>query len=123
MPFAPMVLDHRADEYLINPKGIRAPHMILSFDTPPEARDDMAAAIHAYDHTARPQILEREHNPAMYHLLCRFEERTGRGVLLNTSFNLHGLPICGTPGAALDVFAESGLPHLALGDFLLSKAE
>jgi carbamoyltransferase len=123
MPFAPMILDHRADEYLVNPKGIRAPHMILSFDTPPQARNDMAAAIHAYDHTARPQILERKHNPAMYHLLCRFEERTGRGVLLNTSFNLHGLPICGTPDAALDVFAESGLPHLALGDFLLSKPE
>jgi carbamoyltransferase len=123
MPFAPMVLEHRAADYLINPKGVRAPHMILSFDTPPAARADMIAAIHAYDQTARPQVLERDHNPDLYRLLCHFEEKTGRGVLLNTSFNLHGLPIVGTPDAAIDVFAESGLPHLALGDFLLSKPE
>lgn len=121
MPFAPMMIDHRAQEYLINPKHIRAPYMILSFDTPPAARDQMPAAIHPYDRTARPQVLERAHNPAVYRLLCRFEERTGRGVILNTSFNLHGLPIVGTPDAAIDVFEQSGLPHLAVGDFLLSK--
>ncbi|MCL4875197.1 MAG: carbamoyltransferase [Anaerolineae bacterium] len=123
MPFAPMILDTRASDYLINPKNIRAPYMILSFDTPPEVRDQMTAAIHPYDRTARPQVLEEKHNPEMYRLLKRFEEKTGRGVILNTSFNLHGFPIVGTPDAAIDVFEQSGLPHLALGDYLMSKNE
>jgi len=123
MPFAPMVLDHRAQDYLLNPKDIAAQYMILSFDTPPAARDDMTAAIHPYDNTARPQVLSADYNPHMHKLLCKFEELTGRGVVLNTSFNLHGLPIVGTPDAAIDVFEQSGLPHLALGEFLLSKKQ
>lgn len=123
MPFAPMMLEHRAGDYLVNPKGIDAPYMILSFDTLPATRDDLTAAIHPYDLSARPQILLEAHNPAMHKLLCRFEEKTGRGAILNTSFNLHGFPIVGTPDAAIDVFEKSGLPHLALGDWLLSKEE
>lgn len=123
MPFAPMILDSRASDYLVNPKNIRAPYMIMSFDTPPEVRDQMTAAIHPYDRTARPQVLEEKHNPNMYRILKRFEEKTGRGVILNTSFNLHGYPIVGTPDAAIDVFEKSGLPHLAVGDYLISKNE
>jgi carbamoyltransferase len=123
MPFAPMVLDRRAKDYLINPKNIPAPYMILSFDTPKDVRNQMTAAIHPYDQTARPQVLSAAYNPDMYKLLSRFEEKTGRGVILNTSFNLHGLPIVGTPDAAIDVFEQSSLPHLAVGDYLLSKHE
>jgi carbamoyltransferase len=123
MPFAPMILDSRAEDYLINPKNIPAPYMILSFDTPKAIHHEMIAAIHPYDQSARPQILSQAHNPDMYRLLQRFEEKTGRGVILNTSFNLHGLPIVGTPDAAIDVFEQSGLPHLAVGNFLLSKQE
>jgi Carbamoyltransferase C-terminus len=39
----------------------------------------------------------------------------------DTSFNLHGEPIVCSAVDALDTFARSGLPHLALGRFLISK--
>ena len=81
MPFAPMMLDQCAGEYIINPKQITSPYMILSFDTHPQARNQITAAIHPYDSTARPQILEQSHNPDMYTLLQRFEEKTGRGAV------------------------------------------
>ena len=55
MPFAPAILEHRADDYLINPKSIFAPYMILSFDTTSRVKE-MEAAVHPYDLTARPQI-------------------------------------------------------------------
>jgi carbamoyltransferase len=121
MPFAPMILEERAGDYLVNPKNIPAPHMILSFDSQPARRDELTAALHPYDQTARPQVLMAAHNPAMHRLLLRFQELTGRGAVLNTSFNLHGYPIVGTPEAAIEVFMKSGLPHLAVGDCLLSK--
>jgi carbamoyltransferase len=42
-------------------------------------------------------------------------------VLLNTSLNVSGEPIACTPEDALRTFLASGLDHLALGDFLVSK--
>ena len=56
-------------------------------------------------------------------MTTRFEERTGRGVVLNTSFNLHGEPIVNSPKDAVRVLEKSGLQHLALNRHLISKPE
>ncbi len=58
----------------------------------------------------------------MYEIFKAFEQRTGRGVILNTSFNLHGFPIVRTAKDALHVFRESGLKYMNLGASLVSKA-
>ena len=58
----------------------------------------------------------------MHAILEAFHERTGRGVILNTSFNLHGFPIVSTGEEALHVFRNSGLEHLQVGNYLVSKA-
>ncbi len=50
-----------------------------------------------------------------------YEEITGESVLLNTSYNLHGYPIAYSPLDALEVFNNSGLKYLALGNFLIKK--
>jgi carbamoyltransferase len=122
MPFAPAVLEERASDYLINPNGVAAPYMILSFDTT-ERRGELQAAIHANDHTARPQIVYESWNPSFHRILRQYEARTGRGGLLNTSFNLHGFPIVNSPADALDVLERSDLQYLALGPFLVTKAQ
>ena len=121
MPFAPTVLAEAASDYLENPRNWPAPYMILTFDTKPETRHRIVAATHLGDHTTRPQILERDRNPGFYDLIQEFRERTGIGVVLNTSFNLHGEPIVDTPEDALHVLEHSGLTHLALGDWLITK--
>jgi carbamoyltransferase len=121
MPFAPTILAERAGEYLVNPKGLASPYMMLAMPTRPQARDALAAAIHPQDATARPQILERDWNPEYHAVISEFERRTGVGAVLNTSFNLHGEPIVGSAADAVDTFERSGLPHLAIGHWLLSK--
>jgi carbamoyltransferase len=121
MPFAPTVLAERAPDYLVNPKALRSPYMMLAMPTRPDAREALAAAIHPHDATARPQILEREWNPAYHDVIREFERRTGVGAVLNTSFNLHGEPIVCTADDAVDTFERSGLPHLAVGSWLISK--
>jgi len=120
MPFAPMVIAERANEYLVNPKGFGSPHMMLSFDTTAKF-PEFIGAVHNADLTARPQILREQHNPGMYRCLKHFERLTGRGIILNTSFNLHGYPICLGAKEALHVFENSGLEYLAVGSFLASK--
>ncbi len=79
--------------------------------------------MHPSDHTMRPQILDKATNPGYYEVLKQFEARTAIGGVLNTSFNLHGEPIVCSPNDALTTFSRSGLCHLALGNFLLSKPD
>jgi len=121
MPFAASLLPERADDYLVNPKGVAAPYMIMCFDTVPERRAQLAAASHPYDHTVRPQIVSPSWSPGYYRLLRHFESLTGIGGVLNTSFNLHGFPVVCSPEEAVAVFRDSGLRHLAIGNFLVSK--
>ncbi len=121
MPFAPVILKEREKEYIINPKNISSPYMILSFDST-EKRDEYIAAVHQADFTARPQVLAKQTNPNYYRILKEFEKLTGRGVLLNTSFNLHGFPIVHGPKEAIEVFRDSGLKYLAVGNYMLKKA-
>ena len=57
----------------------------------------------------------------MHDIISAFERRTGGGVILNTSFNLHGFPIVRTAEEALGVLRESGLEYLQVGDYLVHK--
>jgi len=122
MPFAPSILEERADDYIVNPKGFYAPYMIMAFPTKTKAHSDLIAALHPYDLTCRPQIVRKEWNPKYYRLLKKFEELTGVGGILNTSFNLHGEPIVCSPKDALETFIKSGLDGLALGNFYITKS-
>ncbi len=121
MPFAPTILAERAAEYLVNPKGLASPYMMLAMPTRPEAREALVAAVHPQDGTARPQILEQPWNPEYHAVIAEFERRTGIGAVLNTSFNLHGEPVVCSAADAVDTFERSGLPHLAVGHWLISK--
>ncbi len=121
MPFAPTILKEREADYLVNPKGLASPYMMLAFRTHEKRQGELIAALHPQDGTARPQILEESWNPEYHRIIREFERRTGIGAVLNTSFNLHGEPIVCGPADAVDTFERSGLPHLALGHFLISK--
>ena len=118
MPFGPSILESRMQDYVVNP--INAPYMILSFDTT-EKRNEMTAAIHPYDLTCRPQTVSSDYNPGYEKVLKSFENKTGIGAVLNTSFNLHGNPIVWSPEIAIDTFNNSELDVIALGNYLLKK--
>ena len=121
MPFAPSVRAESAGRYLNDPKDLKTYFMTHTFETGAEGRDHLAAGTHPRDHTIRAQVVTENANPGYHRLLGLFEEKTGRGGLVNTSFNLHGEPIVHSPEDAIRVLQKSGLKHLALGHFLLSK--
>jgi len=117
MPFAPSILEERMDDYLVDARPAR--YMIEAFDTTDRA-SELSAALHTQDLTARPQTLNAW-NPGYRRVLETFQQETGVGGVLNTSFNLHGYPIVGTPELAIWTFENSALDALALGDYLLMK--
>jgi carbamoyltransferase len=123
MPFAPSVLDSSVEKYLHNARERTSPHMMLAFDTTPEGRDHLRAAIHQGDFTARPQIVRRHENERYYRLIEAFKAITGVGAVLNTSLNIHGYPLAATLEQALFTFEKSGLKYLALEHALLKKRD
>jgi len=118
MPFAPTILEERMQEYLVNPRS--EPYMILAFNTT-EKRDEIVAALHPFDQTCRPQTLDNEWNEGYRKTLVAFQEYTGVGGLLNTSFNLHGYPIVCTPEQAIWTLENSELDGLGFGNYLVTK--
>jgi len=118
-PFAPSILETRADEYLEDAKP--SPFMILTFDATDRAMEDIPAAIHPGDNTTRPQTVTEAQNPRYHDLIREFERITGVPVVLNTSFNDHGEPIVTQPKEALKDFYGMGLDVLVLDRFLIEK--
>lgn len=121
MPFACTVLDKDEQKYLLCPKNYPAHYMIICFDTKKPAHKELINGMHQYDLTARPQILKKEHNREYYEILEEFRKITGTGGILNTSFNIHGEPVVSTAEDAISTLMRSGLKHLVIEDYYITK--
>lgn len=117
MPFAPSILEEDMSTYLKDPHS--APYMIEAFDTIKKAHD-LVASLHPYDQSARPQTVNGW-NPGWKAIIKNFKAMTGVGGILNTSFNLHGYPIVGSPEIAIWTFKNSELDGLAMGNWFIHK--
>ncbi|WDZ92813.1 MULTISPECIES: carbamoyltransferase C-terminal domain-containing protein [Nocardiopsis] len=117
-PFAPVVLEDKAADYFT--LGQPSPFMSIASGVTPLAKTTIPAVVHA-NGTARVQTLTRKHNPFLAEVLTAFAELTGVPVLINTSLNIKGKPICGTPEMALDCLQTSGLDALLLEQWWVEK--
>ena len=121
MPFAPSIISEREHDYMVNNKNIDSRFMAVGFDSTSLAEKEIPAGLHPFDRTARPQIVYKEENPSYHSLIKAFQDLTGIGALMNTSFNIHGEPIVGSPEDAISTFERCGLHHLYIGKILISK--
>jgi carbamoyltransferase len=117
-PFAPVVLASAAADYFTLPQP--APYMSIASGVTDLTRRCLPAIVHVND-TARVQTVTADANPFLAEVLTEFEALTGHPVLINTSLNIKGKPICGTPDMALDCLAESGLDALMLEGWWVDK--
>ena len=117
-PFAPSVLAEDAAIYF--DCDYASPHMLLTAPVRPEWRDRIPAVVHQ-DGSARIQTVTAEANPLYYRLLELFKDKTGIGMLLNTSLNRRGIPIVETPEDAMMLFLYCGLDVLFIGTVMLTK--
>jgi carbamoyltransferase len=117
-PFAPAMPVEKMREYLVNPR--EELFMTCSFDVLEHKHKAIPAVVHE-DGTARPQMVERGHNPRYYDLMMKFGELTGECVVLNTSFNVKGEPIVCHPREALKCFFDTGMDVLILNNYVIEK--
>lgn len=117
-PFAPVVLREKMGDYFET--SYPSPFMLLVFDVNPDKRSKIPAVTHV-DNTGRVQTVTREENGLFYDLVAAFEKITGIPVILNTSFNVQGMPIVNSPDDALDCFFSTEMDYLVMGDYLIGK--
>jgi len=121
-PVAPAVL-HEAFADWFEPaeaNGGRSPFMLFVYEVRAGRRERIPSACHT-DGSARVQTVHADANPRFHALLQAFGRRTGVPVLVNTSFNVRGEPIVGTPKAAIEAFFSTPLDALVIGSFLVLK--
>jgi carbamoyltransferase len=113
-PFAGSVLADHAGRWFDMPLP-DSPFMLLVCPVVPGKRLLISEIVHV-DGTCRVQTVD-EHAPERFRALIEaFERRTGLPVVLNTSFNLRGMPIVETVEDAFDCLYGSRLDRLFIGD-------
>jgi len=115
-PFAPSVLADRAAEHF----DLDHPSPFMLETCAVRSPLDLPAVTHV-DGSARPQTVDPAVAPRYAALLAAFRRRTGCPLLVNTSFNVAGEPIVGSPIDALFSLGTSGIDALVLEDFLLDR--
>ena len=123
MPFAPSVLEEKADEVFHNVEKGRhtAAFMTITFNVKEEWRKRIAAVVHV-DGTARPQLVSTRTNPLYHQLISEYYQLSGIPLVLNTSFNVHEEPIVCAPKEAIQAYLEKRVDCLAIGPFWLSHS-
>jgi carbamoyltransferase len=139
-PFAPAVLAEHAGEWFdldgaspymtfvapvaesrwVEPAPVADGSVIT--DVVAQVRSEIPAVTHI-DHSARLQTVDAERAPAFHRILAAFHQLTGCPVLVNTSFNVRGEPIVGTPDDAYRCFATTDIDVLVLEDCILRRSE
>ncbi len=85
-------------------------------------RSDIPAVTHV-DCSARIQTVDKKTNERYWHLINTFKQKTGYGLLINTSFNVRGEPIVCTPKDAYHCFMRTEMDWLVIGNHLFNKKE
>jgi len=86
------------------------------------ARSSIPSVTHV-DFSARIQTVDGNRSSRYAKLLRTWKQRTGKSVLINTSFNVRGEPIVHTPSDAIRCFLATDMDCLVIGDFILYKHE
>jgi carbamoyltransferase len=138
-PFAPVVIEEKAEEYF--DFDLPSPYMLFIASIVKEkrikqdnhtresiyeqldfSRSDIPAVTHV-DYSARLQTVNEKMNKDFYKLLNAFYDQTGCAVLVNTSFNVRGEPIVCSPEDAFRCFMHTDMDVVVMGDHLLYKED
>jgi carbamoyltransferase len=119
-PFCPSMLASEGPRVLSDWTDGRNHAMTMAFEVAADYRPHLSG-VTSIDGTCRPQFVLDDDAGPFAALLRDVRARWGVGVVLNTSFNIHGEPLVCSPADALDVFRRSGADGLAMGPFLIER--
>ena len=117
MPFAPAILDKNYKRYFDckNPsyymqKAVKVKDDVLKY---------IPSAVHV-DKTSRVQFVDKKISPKFWNIINEFNKISGLPLLLNTSFNRHGISTICSPRQAIEHLLEGSIDILYLEKFKIS---
>ncbi|MGE5943422.1 MAG: carbamoyltransferase [Flavobacteriales bacterium] len=137
-PFAPVVCEEDYDDYF--EPGKQSYYMLFTSKIKQSLRkkipenfqqfsleekrkfvkSDLPAVTHI-DFSARIQVVKKDLNPRLWHLIQSYKKISGIGVMINTSFNVKDEPIVNSPEDAYLCFTKSGMDVLVLENYIIVK--
>lgn len=137
-PFAPSVLAEDAADYF--DMDVDSPYMLMvapiaakrkkelpenyfemgMYDRLYTQRSDIQSITHL-DFSARVQTVHKETNPRYWELINAFKQKTGYGLVINTSFNVRGEPVVCTPYDAYRCFMSTEMDYLVINNYVYTK--
>lgn len=138
-PFAPSILREKVAEYF--ELNYDSPYMLIVSKINKKIQIEMneiekklfgieklnvkrslIPAVTHVDYSARIQTVHKDTNPKFYRLIERFNNLAGCPILVNTSFNVRGEPIVGSPNDAFRCFMGTDLDILVIENLILEKS-
>lgn len=139
-PFAPSVLEEDAQKYF--ELETSSPYMLFVAPVKDTIRKPLPQNFYEFplmerlnldrsklqsithlDFSARIQTVSKQNNPKYHQLLTTMKEKTGDGILLNTSFNVRGEPIVCSPEDAFFCFMNTEMDYLVINNHLYKKTD
>lgn len=117
-PFAPIVLEEKAQEWFDVPTPSRS--MLYTYHTKQASK--IPSCVHL-DGSSRMQTLIKTDNELLHQVITEFEQISGCPILINTSFNERGEPIVCTPLDALKCFINTEMDILVIGNIMIDKKD
>jgi carbamoyltransferase len=136
-PFAPILLQEEAEKYFEticdSPYMLQVDWLKEKYRIPPttdsyagltdrlqDERSPFSAVSHI-DYSSRLQTINEESDPFMQQLLMAWKQKTGIGMLINTSFNRKDEPIVCSPSDAIQCFKHTEMDVLVLNSIVIEK--
>ncbi|MFZ2418842.1 MAG: carbamoyltransferase N-terminal domain-containing protein, partial [Smithellaceae bacterium] len=139
-PFAPSVLEEDIGEYFDLDRP--SPYMLLvapvrqkrlkplpenynrlkMYERLYHLRSDVPSITHI-DYSARIQSISKKTNERFWKLINAYKQKTGYGLVVNTSFNVRGEPIICTPEDAYRCFMRTEMDCLVTGNYIFDKKD
>lgn len=120
-PFAPLIKEEAFKEWF-DSNVKRVPYMTSTQPFKKGVIKKVVAVVHE-DGTGRVQTCSKDDNLKLYSLLSEIEQNTSIPILLNTSFNIKGMPIVCSPDDAVLCYLCTDIDVLVVGDYIVRKSE
>ncbi|MBU0979452.1 MAG: carbamoyltransferase [Nanoarchaeota archaeon] len=123
-PFAPVVCEDDAMTYFDCDYPVPEPtdFMLMVYPIRKEWHKKIPAVTHV-DGSGRLQTIRRAQNHLYYDVIKEFGKLSGIPILINTSFNIRGEPICCTPYDAYKCMMGTGIDYLIMDKFLIKRGD
>jgi carbamoyltransferase len=118
-PFAPSMLEEESDRMLEYDNKGYDKFMTSAYYMKKDLREKEKSVIHI-DGSARCHMVGKENLPYM-EMLKMIKNIDGYGIVLNTSFNVHGMPIVMTPEDAISTMKTTKTKYMFINNIFVTN--